>query len=373
MPRDTDARGRDHVRGHPQRLGGRRRGGQPRRGPLVAQHVHPGRCRRVRRAARRGGRLVAQSAATSLMHAASLRCSLPALLEDVPPADDASRATSSRSTTRTGAGSTPTTSSCSARSSPTGASRSSPGRSSTSPTSAASPPAAWPRWPPTRSAKGCCFPRCGSYQAGEPVARRPADHRPQQPGPRQGPRRRRRAHRGRQRHRAAASTSSSTRYGADGADRFVERSIGADRAADARRARRPARGHLPRLVHDRRRRGGARPHLRGARRGRHVGDGRSTSTSPGPPPQARGPINASVVAGAVGRRVRHPVLRRPDDPDERRVLRADQRCSCPPGSLVNPNPPAACGGRIVTVAAAVEAILEALAAARPTGPPPPAG
>ena len=37
----------------------------------------------------------------------------------------------------------------------------------------------------------------------------------------------------------------------------------------------------------------------------------------------------------------------------------------PPGSLVNPTPPAACGGRIVTVAAAVEAILAALAVARP--------
>jgi N-methylhydantoinase B len=37
----------------------------------------------------------------------------------------------------------------------------------------------------------------------------------------------------------------------------------------------------------------------------------------------------------------------------------------PAGSLVNPDPPAACGGRVVTVAAAVEAILEALAHARP--------
>ena len=31
------------------------------------------------------GQLVSQSTATSLMHAASLRCSLPALLEDHPP------------------------------------------------------------------------------------------------------------------------------------------------------------------------------------------------------------------------------------------------------------------------------------------------
>jgi N-methylhydantoinase B len=37
----------------------------------------------------------------------------------------------------------------------------------------------------------------------------------------------------------------------------------------------------------------------------------------------------------------------------------------PKGSLVNPNPPAACGGRIVTVAAAIEAIIQAMAAADP--------
>jgi N-methylhydantoinase B len=37
----------------------------------------------------------------------------------------------------------------------------------------------------------------------------------------------------------------------------------------------------------------------------------------------------------------------------------------PRGTLVNPDPPAACGGRIMTVAAGVEAILQALADARP--------
>jgi N-methylhydantoinase B len=37
----------------------------------------------------------------------------------------------------------------------------------------------------------------------------------------------------------------------------------------------------------------------------------------------------------------------------------------PRGSLVNPNPPAACGGRLVTVAAAVEAVLGALSDAKP--------
>jgi N-methylhydantoinase B len=39
----------------------------------------------------------------------------------------------------------------------------------------------------------------------------------------------------------------------------------------------------------------------------------------------------------------------------------------PPGSLVNPEPRAACGGPLVTVAAATEAILAALAQARPGG------
>ena len=41
------------------------------------------------------------------------------------------------------------------------------------------------------------------------------------------------------------------------------------------------------------------------------------------------------------------------------------RVHLPRGSLVNPDPPAACGGRLVTVAAATEAILQALARAAP--------
>ena len=41
------------------------------------------------------------------------------------------------------------------------------------------------------------------------------------------------------------------------------------------------------------------------------------------------------------------------------------RTVLPEGSLVNPRPPAACGGRIVTVTAVVEAILQALAEAMP--------
>jgi N-methylhydantoinase B len=41
------------------------------------------------------------------------------------------------------------------------------------------------------------------------------------------------------------------------------------------------------------------------------------------------------------------------------------RTRLPAGTLVNPDPPAACGGRVMTVSAAVEAILRALADARP--------
>ena len=41
------------------------------------------------------------------------------------------------------------------------------------------------------------------------------------------------------------------------------------------------------------------------------------------------------------------------------------RFVAPPGTLVNPNAPAACGGRIVTVAGAIEAILRSLGGARP--------
>jgi N-methylhydantoinase B len=80
--------------------------------------------------------------------------------------------------------------------------------------------------------------------------------------------------------------------------------------------------------------------------------------------QARGPINASVsqtLSGVVYG------LRCFVDP----TIPMNEGCfdpitvTLPPGSLVNPNPPAACGGRVVTVAAAIEAILAALAEARP--------
>jgi len=80
--------------------------------------------------------------------------------------------------------------------------------------------------------------------------------------------------------------------------------------------------------------------------------------------QARGAINASVsqTLSGVVYGVRCFV-----DP----AIPMNEGCfdpitvTLPPGSLVNPDPPAACGGRVVTVAAAIEAILAALAQARP--------
>ena len=80
--------------------------------------------------------------------------------------------------------------------------------------------------------------------------------------------------------------------------------------------------------------------------------------------QARGAINASIsqtLSGVVYG------IRCFVDP----TIPMNEGCwrpitvTLPPGTLVNPDPPAACGGRIVTVAAAAEAILGALAGARP--------
>jgi N-methylhydantoinase B len=80
--------------------------------------------------------------------------------------------------------------------------------------------------------------------------------------------------------------------------------------------------------------------------------------------QARGAINSSVsqtLSGIVY------AVRCFADP----TIAMNEGCfrplavRLPRGSLVNPEPPAACGGRLVTVAAATEAILAALAPARP--------
>jgi N-methylhydantoinase B len=86
----------------------------------------------------------------------------------------------------------------------------------------------------------------------------------------------------------------------------------------------------------------------------------------GTSPQAKGAINSSIsqtLSGIVF------AIRCFADPS----IAMNEGCfrplevHLPRGSLVNPEPPAACGGRLVTVAAATEAILAALARARPGG------
>ena len=80
--------------------------------------------------------------------------------------------------------------------------------------------------------------------------------------------------------------------------------------------------------------------------------------------QSRGAINASVSQTLSGVLYGIRCFVDPSIPMDEGCWRP-LTTSLPAGSLVNPRPPAACGGRVVTVAAAVEAILDALAGARP--------
>ncbi len=94
------------------------------------------------------------------------------------------------------------------------------------------------------------------------------------------------------------------------------------------------------------------------------GDGTVDIDLEGTSAQARGAINASVsqtLSGVVF------ACRCFADPD----IAMNEGCftpltvHLPRGTLVNPDPPAACGGRLVTVAAVTEAVLAALAQASP--------
>ena len=93
-------------------------------------------------------------------------------------------------------------------------------------------------------------------------------------------------------------------------------------------------------------------------------DGTAVIDFDGTSPQAQGTINSSfsqTLSGVVF------AVRCFVDPS----IPMNEGCFSPLevvlpfGSLVNPAPPAACGGRVMTVAAATEAILAALSAARP--------
>ena len=84
----------------------------------------------------------------------------------------------------------------------------------------------------------------------------------------------------------------------------------------------------------------------------------------GTSPQARGAINSSVSQTLSGIVYAIRCFVDPTIPMNEGCFRP-LRVHLPRGSLVNPDPPAACGGRLVTVAAATEAILQALARAAP--------
>jgi N-methylhydantoinase B len=94
------------------------------------------------------------------------------------------------------------------------------------------------------------------------------------------------------------------------------------------------------------------------------GDGSIHLDFNGTSPQAKGAINASLSQALSG--VLFAVRCFIDH-----TIPLNEGCftplviDFPRGTLVNPNPPAACGGRIVTVTAAMEAIVDALSAARP--------
>ncbi len=95
-----------------------------------------------------------------------------------------------------------------------------------------------------------------------------------------------------------------------------------------------------------------------------VHDGEVRVDFEGTSPQARGSINSSTsqTLSAVVYAIRCFV-----DP----TIPMNEGCFLPvtvsarPGCLVNPEPPGACGGRIVTMCAAIEAIIAALSQARP--------
>jgi N-methylhydantoinase B len=84
----------------------------------------------------------------------------------------------------------------------------------------------------------------------------------------------------------------------------------------------------------------------------------------GTSPQARGTINSSFSQTLSGVVYAVRCFVDPTIPMNEGCFRP-LHTVLPGGTLVNPNPPAACGGRVMTVAAAVEAILHALAEARP--------
>ena len=95
-----------------------------------------------------------------------------------------------------------------------------------------------------------------------------------------------------------------------------------------------------------------------------LGEGEVTVDFTGTAPQSGGAVNASFSQTLSGVIYAIRCLVDPSIPMNEGCFRLIHTV-LPAGSLVNPNPPAACGGRMVTVAAVVEAILAALAGPLP--------
>jgi N-methylhydantoinase B len=94
------------------------------------------------------------------------------------------------------------------------------------------------------------------------------------------------------------------------------------------------------------------------------GDGSIDVDLAGTAQQARGAINSSVSQTMSGVVYACRCFADPDIPMNEGCF-APLTVQLPRGTLVNPEPPAACGGRLVTVAAVTEAVLAALAQAAP--------
>jgi N-methylhydantoinase B len=95
-----------------------------------------------------------------------------------------------------------------------------------------------------------------------------------------------------------------------------------------------------------------------------VGDGEISLDFAGTSPQSRGAINSSLSQTLSGVMFAVRCFVDPTIPMNEGCFRP-VRVTIPEGTVANPRPPAACGGRVVTVAAAIEAILGAFSAARP--------
>jgi N-methylhydantoinase B len=95
-----------------------------------------------------------------------------------------------------------------------------------------------------------------------------------------------------------------------------------------------------------------------------VRDGEVELDFAGTSPQSRGAINSSLSQTLSGVMFAVRCFVDPTIPMNEGCFRP-VRVTIPEGTLANPRPPAACGGRVVTVAAAIEAILGAFSSARP--------